>query len=163
VDFKRKFARRRQDRRFDVVITGLDNDQARHEVQRDLPRVLIDGATGRDANLTVERSVIGEWGCLGCTRQMAAPVDPDLECDDPPDNRAPSLSFVSGLAGTLAAAELIKEAMAPDAALRGSFDHIFIYGLNPDLVSEPAFSPTCRIECQNPARRQAYKEKYPAG
>ena len=162
-DFKRKLAPRRQDRRFDVVITGLDNDEARHEVQRDLPRVLIDGATGRDANLTVERSVIGEWGCLGCTRQMAAPVDPDVECDDPPDNRAPSLSFVSGLAGTLAAAELIKEAMAPDAALRGSFDHIFIYGLNPDLVSEPAFSPTCRIECQNPGRLQAYKEKYPAG
>jgi hypothetical protein len=162
-DFKRKLAQQRQDRRFDVVITGLDNDEARHEVQRDLPRVLIDGATGRDADLTVERSVIGEWGCLGCTRQMAAPVDPDVACDDPPDNRAPSLSFVSGLAGTLAAAELIKEAIAPDAALRGSFDHIFIYGLNPDLVSEPAFSPTCRIECQNPARLQAYNEKYLAG
>jgi hypothetical protein len=36
-DFKRKLAPRRQDRRFDVVITGLDNDEARHEVQRDLP------------------------------------------------------------------------------------------------------------------------------
>jgi molybdopterin/thiamine biosynthesis adenylyltransferase len=162
-EFKRKFARRREDRRFDVVITGLDKDEARHEVQRDLPRVLIDGATGRDANLTVERSVIGEWGCLGCTRQMAAPVDPDTECDDPPDNRAPSLSFVSGLAGTLAAAELIKETLVPDLALRGSFDHIFIYGLNPDLVSEPAFSSTCRIECQNPVRLRVYKEKYPAG
>ena len=161
--FKRQLAPRRQDRRFDVVATGLDNDEARHEVQRDLPRVLIDGATGRDADLTVERSLIGEWGCLGCTRQMAAPVNPDAECDDPPDARAPSLSFVSGLAGTLAAAELIKEAITPDLALRGSFDHIFIYGLNPDLVSEPAFSPTCRIECQNPARLQAYKEKYPAG
>jgi hypothetical protein len=161
--FKRRLAPRRQDRRLDVVITGLDNDEARHEVQRDLPRVLIDGATGRDADLIVERSVIGEWGCLGCTRQMAAPVNPDAECDDPPDNRAPSLSFVSGFAGTLAAAELIKEAIAPDAALRGSFDHIFIYGLNPDLVSEPAFSPSCRIECQSPARLQAYKEKYPAG
>jgi hypothetical protein len=162
-EFKRKFAPRRQDRRFDVVITGLDNDEARHEDQRDLPRVLIDGATGRDADLTVERSVIGRWGCLGCTRQVAAPVDPDAECDDPPDNRAPSLPFVSGLAGTLAAAELIKESTAPDAALRGSFDHIFIYGLNPDLVSEPAFSPTCRIECQDPARLQAYKDKYPVG
>jgi molybdopterin/thiamine biosynthesis adenylyltransferase len=162
-EFKRELAPRRQDRRFDVVITGLDNDEARHEVQRDLPRVLIDGATGRDTNLTVERSVIGEWGCLGCTRQMDAPVDPDANCDDPPDDRAPSLSFVSGLAGTLAAAELIKEATAPEAALRGSFDHIFIYGLNPDLVSEPAFSPTCRIDCQDPARLRAYNEKYPIG
>jgi molybdopterin/thiamine biosynthesis adenylyltransferase len=158
--FKRRFASRRQDRRFDVVISGVDNDEARHEVQRDLPRVLIDGATGRDANLTVERSLVGEWGCLGCTRQMAAPIDPDAECDDPPDNRAPSLSFVSGLAGTLAAAELIKETTTPGDALRGSFDHIFIYGLNPDLVSEPAFSPTCRIECQNPARLRAYQEKH---
>jgi uncharacterized membrane protein YdfJ with MMPL/SSD domain len=70
-----------------------------------LPRVLIDGATGRDANLTVERSVIGEWGCLGCTRQMEARVDPNVACDDPPDERAPSLSFVSGLAGTLAAGD----------------------------------------------------------
>ncbi len=162
-EFKRKLARRRQDRRYDVVITGLDNDEARHEVQRDLPRVLIDGATGRDANLTVERSVIGEWGCLGCTRQIAAHVGPEAECDDPPDNRAPSLPFVSGLAGTLAAAELIKETLVPDLALRGSFDHIFIYGLNADLVSEPAFSQACRIECQNPIRLQAYKEKYPAG
>jgi hypothetical protein len=162
-EFKRELAPRRKDRRYDVVISGLDNDPARHEVQRDLPRVLIDGATGRDANLTVERSVIGEWGCLGCTRQMAAPVDPDADCDDPPDDRAPSLSFVSGLAGTLAAAELVKEMVAPDAALRGSFDHVFIYGLNRDLVSEPAFSPTCRIECQDPARLRAYKEKYGSG
>jgi molybdopterin/thiamine biosynthesis adenylyltransferase len=158
-DFKRELAPRRKDRRFDVVITGLDNDEARHEVQRDLPRVLIDGATGRDANLTVERSVIGEWGCLGCTRQMEAPVDPDVDCNDPPDNRAPSLSLISGLAGTLVASELIKEAIAPEAALCGSFDHIFIYRLNQDLVSEPAFSPTCRIDCQNPAVLRAYKDK----
>lgn len=159
-NFKRNLAPRRHDRHFDLVITGLDNDDARHEVQRDLPRVLIDGATGRDANLTVERSMIGQWGCLGCTRQMLPPIDPNIECDDPPDNRAPSLSFVSGLAGTLAVAELLKEILAPDAALRGSFDHVFIYGPNPDLVSEPAFSPTCRIDCQNPAVLRAYKEKY---
>ena len=40
---------RRQDRVYnDVIVTGLDNDEARWEVQRDLPRILIDGATGRD-------------------------------------------------------------------------------------------------------------------
>lgn len=38
--------RLRQDRRYDVVITALDSDDARWEVQRDLPRILIDGATG---------------------------------------------------------------------------------------------------------------------
>ena len=158
--FKRHLAPRRRDRRYDVVITGLDNDHARHEVQRDLPRVLIDAATGRDANLTVERSVIGRCGCLGCTRQMGRVVDADGECDDLPDDRAPSVSFVSGLAGTLAAGELIKEATAPDSALRGAFDHIFVYGPNPDLVREPSFSPSCRINCSDAAVLRAYETKY---
>jgi hypothetical protein len=159
-EFKRGFARRRADRFYNVVITGLDEDEPRHEVQRDLPRVLIDAATGRDANITVERAVVGEWGCLGCTRQMNAVVDPDAECDDLPDARAPSVSFLSGLAGTLAAGELIKESGFPEAALRGSFDHIFVYGLNPDLRSEPSQSPTCRINCSDPSVVHAYRAKY---
>jgi hypothetical protein len=69
--FKRQLAPLRRDRRYDIVITGLDNDETRHEVQRDLPRVLIDAATGRDANLKVERSLIGQWFAVTTSRTSA--------------------------------------------------------------------------------------------
>lgn len=159
--FKRTLARQRKDRRYDLIVTGLDDDDIRHEIQRELPRVLIDAATGRDANLTVERVVLGEWGCLGCTRQGNAPAA-EGRCDLFPDKRAPSISFVAGLAGILAAGEVIKEAAYQDQALRGSFDHIFIYGPNPDLRREALQSASCRIGCSDEAVLAAYGAKYGA-
>jgi hypothetical protein len=72
------------------------------------------------------------------------------------------VSFLSGLAGTLAAGELIKEATAPEAALRGWFEHHFIYSPNPDLVGEPNFSPSCRINCTDEAVLRAFETKYGA-
>lgn len=159
--FKRTLARRRRDRRYDLIVTGLDDDDVRHEVQRELPRVLIDAATGRDANLTVERVVLGEWGCLGCTRQDNAPAT-DGRCDVFPDERAPSISFVAGLAGTLAAGEVIKEATCQEQALRGSFDHIFIYGPNPDLRRAARPSSSCRVSCYDEVVLGAYRSKYAA-
>jgi hypothetical protein len=60
---------RRADRLYDVMITGLDDDQIRWEVQRDLPRILIDGATGKDMVARVERVEFGRYGCLGCSRR----------------------------------------------------------------------------------------------
>jgi hypothetical protein len=157
--YKRELGRRRQDRRYDVVITGLDNDPARHEVQRELPRVLIDGATGRDANVTVERVVLGEWGCLGCTRQ-GDDAARDLNCDELPDTRAPSVSFLSNLPGVLACGELAKEALSGDGGLRGAFHHIFVYGPNEDMLIEAARSGKCRVECAKPSVLSAYREKY---
>jgi hypothetical protein len=157
--FKRELGRRRQDRRYDVVITGLDNDPARHEVQRELPRVLIDGATGRDANMTVERVVLGEWGCLGCTRQ-GDEAAPDGNCDELPDIRAPSVSFLSNLPGILACSELAKEALGGGGALRGAFHHIFIYGPNEDMLTKAAPTGTCRIECTKESVLRAYRAKY---
>jgi hypothetical protein len=157
--FKRELGRRRQDRHYDVVITGLDNDAARHEVQRELPRVLIDGATGRDANVTVERVVLGEWGCLGCTRQGDGAA-PDGNCDELPDTRAPSVSFLSNLPGVLACGELAKEAFGGDGALRGAFNHIFSYSPNEDMLVEAAPSSTCRIECAKPSVLRGYRAKY---
>lgn len=158
-DFKRELSPRRQDRRYDVVITGLDDDAARHEVQRELPRILIDGATGRDANITVERVVLGEWGCLGCTRQGDA-ATPDGRCDELPDTRAPSVSFLSALPGVLACGELAKEALGGGGALRGAFNHVFVYGPNEDMLVEAAPSATCRIECGKPSVLRTYREKY---
>lgn len=129
---------RREDRIYDVIVTGLDNDDARWEVQRDLPRLLIDGATGRDMNARVERVEFGRYGCLGCSRHRPAVADDDRNCDDPPDVLAPSLSFLSSFPGILAAGEVIKEAMAT-GQLRGNFDHSFRYGPNPDMRTMPEF------------------------
>jgi hypothetical protein len=157
--FKRELGRRRQDRLYDVVITGLDNDPARHEVQRELPRVLIDGATGRDANVTVERVLLGEWGCLGCTRQ-GDNATADGNCDELPDTRAPSVSFLSNFPGVVACGELAKEAIGGDGALRGAFHHLFVYGPNEDMLIKAAPTGTCRIECTKESVLRAYGAKY---
>jgi hypothetical protein len=79
------------------------------------------------STVTVERVLLGEWGCLGCTRQ-GDDAAADGNCDELPDTRAPSVSFLSNLPGILACGELAKEALGGGGALRGAFHHIFIYG-----------------------------------
>lgn len=44
------------------MVTGLDNHDARWEAQCVLPRILIDGAIGRDMVARVERVEIGGTG-----------------------------------------------------------------------------------------------------
>jgi hypothetical protein len=152
---------RRQDRINDVVVTGLDNDESRWEVQRDMPRILIDGATGRDMNIRVERVEFGRYGCLGCSRQAPVAATYGREnCDTPPDERAPSLSFLSSFPGILAAGEVIKEAQR-SGQLRGGFDHIFRYGPNPELRGMPAIRPDCTVRCGRPSKVAQYRAKYP--
>lgn len=153
---------RRQDRRYDVIVTGLDNDDVRWEVQRDLPRILIDGATGRDMNTRVERVEFGRYGCLGCSRHTPPPPADDNggNCDAPPDLRAPSLSFLSSFPGVLAAGELIKEALG-SGQLRGSFDHIFRYGPNPDQRGTPGFRDDCTVGCRKDSKLGQYQARYP--
>src|SRR6266568_4466873 len=101
---------RRADRKFALVLTGVDIDEIRWEVQRDLPRVLIDGATGTQANCRVDRIGFGLAGCIGCARPpQPARGDPDpAECDTPPARFAPSISFNSAFAGVLVGAEALK-------------------------------------------------------
>lgn len=152
---------RRQDRVYDVIVTGLDGDEARWEVQRDIPRILIDGATGRDLNARVERVEFGQYGCLGCTRQMSSVrANGEVNCDDPPDPMAPSLSFLSAFPGILAAGELIKEVMR-SGQLRGRFDHVFRYGPNPDMRATDATRVDCRAGCQRASKLAQYRAKYP--
>lgn len=161
--FKRTLAPRRGDRRYDVLITALDDDEVRHAAQRELPRVLIDGSTGRDFNARVERVVFGEWGCLGCTRRGAPAVHDDPDgCGNIADPRAPSLSFLAAFPGILAAGELVKEALGIEATLRGEFQHIFYAGPNPDLRSEPARRPDCAVGCSDTGWLDAYRKKYAA-
>jgi len=159
--FKRRIPRR-EDRTYDVIVTGLDNDDARWEIQRDLPRILIDGATGRDMVARVERVEFGQYGCLGCSR-VPAPAEPGqaVNCDASPDEVAPSLSFLSAFPGILAAGEVIKEAGAR-GALRGRFDHVFRYGPNPDLAGTPGFRADCTVGCQRPSKLAQYRRKYPS-
>jgi ThiF family len=164
-DFKRKLAPRRADRLYDVMLTALDDDDVRHEAQRDLPRVLIDGATGRHANMVVERVILGEWGCLGCTRRppAAAPaVDGKAACDQFPDKLAPSISFLSALPGILAAGELIKESAGGGGSLKGAFAHVFFYGLNPDMLDESEQVDSCKVRCGASNVLREYAKKYPA-
>lgn len=160
--FKRRTPRR-EDRRYDVIVTGLDNDDARWEVQRDVPRILIDGATGRDMVTRVERVEFGRYGCLGCSR-VPVPVAPGqpVNCDAPPDDCAPSLSFLSAFPGIVAAGEVIKEAQSA-SGLHGRFDHAFRYGPNPDLVSTPAFRADCAVGCKRESKLGQYRRKYLPG
>jgi hypothetical protein len=164
-DFKRQFAPRRSERRYELVVTALDDDDVRHEVQRELPRVLIDAATGRDANCRVERVLLGEWACLGCTRRPPPPPtgggEEDGECGSFPDEHAPSVSFLSALPGILAAGELLKQAQGGAGSLRGAFEHIFTYGPNADLTHQMAPSTSCAIGCGKPSVLGAYRTKYP--
>ncbi len=154
---------RREDRRYDVIVTGLDSDDGRWEVQRDLPRILIDGATGRDMVARVERVEFGRYGCLGCSRVPAPAVaGHPVNCDAPPDDCAPSLSFLSAFPGILAAGEVIKEAQS-GGGLQGRFDHVFRYGPNPDLVSTPGFGTDCAVGCQRPSKLAQYRRKYLPG
>ena len=157
--FKRRILRR-EDRKYDIIVTGLDNDDARWEVQRDLPRILIDGATGKDMVARVERVEFGRYGCLGCSRVTApaAPGQP-VNCDAPPDDFAPSLSFLSAFPGILAAGEVIKET-GTGSRLRGRFDHVFRYGPNPDLRGTPGFRSDCPVGCQRDSKLGQYRCKY---
>jgi molybdopterin/thiamine biosynthesis adenylyltransferase len=152
---------RREDRRYDVVVTGLDSDEARLEVQRDLPRILIDGSTGKDMAARVERVEFGQYGCLGCTRQPVATPNAPANCDAPPDPYAPSLSFLSSFPGFLAAGEVIKEALGLPG-LQGQFSHYFRYGPNPDLLGTPGFRSTCAVGCRTQAKLAQFKRKYPS-
>jgi hypothetical protein len=151
---------RRAERIYDVVVTGLDDDQIRWEVQRDLPRILIDGSTGNDMVARVERVEFGLYGCLGCSRRPTL-ARSEAACDAPPDPYAPSLSFLSSFPGVLAAGEILKEVMA-SGSLRGSFDHVFRYGPNPDLVGTPAIRQDCAVGCSRPSKLSQYQQKYRA-
>ena len=85
------------------------------------------------------------------------------ECGSFPDEHAPSVSFLSALPGTLAAGELLKQALGGAGSLRGAFEHIFTYGPNGDLTHEMAPSPNCAVGCDKPSVRRAYATKYAVG
>lgn len=153
---------RRRDRRFPLVVTGLDSDEARLEVQRETPCVLIDGSTGANANLRVERVHFGSSACLGCTRRGVGPAA-GVGCDVFPDRRAPSISFLSALPGILAGGEIIKHAMGGEGALPGYFEHTFFSGPNEEMAGVPARRSDCLVGCDDRAVLAQFDEKCRSG
>lgn len=169
--FKKRLNPRRAERRYPLVLTTVDNDEARKEVQLELPREIIDGATGVHSNCRIERIDFVSSECLGC-RIAEQPQTASLvrdggatapeECGRIAEAPAPSLPFLSAFPGILMAGELIKGSLARTYALQGYFEHIFLYPPNPDNTAIPAKSPKCTIQCTAPSLIQAYHEKYPA-
>lgn len=62
---------------FDVAITAVDNTEARRAVATDLPRVVIDGATG-GTMVAVMRGSIPTEACVACSYAEVATDDEDL-------------------------------------------------------------------------------------
>lgn len=170
--FKKRLNPRRAERRYPLVLTTVDNDEARKEVQLELPREILDGATGVHSNCRIERIDFVSSECLGCRiaeqpqagiPENAVEVTAPEECGRIADAPAPSLPFLSTFPGVLLAGELLKTSLVPTYALRGYFEHIFLYPPNPDNTAIPAKSPKCTIQCAAPSMIQAYREKYPSG
>ncbi len=159
--FARRIARRK-DRRYPLVMTGVDDDAIRYEVQRDLPRVLIDGATGSQGNLRLDRVGFGVSGCLGCARPPRPRPRRPEECDAPPAPHAPSISFLSALAGVLVAGEAIRVAAGIDTD--GHYvEWTFTYPMNPELGGQVQFHPACPVACRDPLVLEAFRKKWAGG
>jgi molybdopterin/thiamine biosynthesis adenylyltransferase len=153
----------RKDRKYDFVLMAVDNDEARLEVQRELPLDLLDAGTGVHGNCRVEHIDFLNDECLGCriSRQPVIRVEGDGDsCGCISGISAPSLSFLSFFPGVLLAAEVTKKYSFPDARLNGYFDHIFLYPPNGENKGRTNKSLNCTVQCQSPAVIEAYKRKY---
>jgi hypothetical protein len=161
--YKESLSLMRKCRKYEYVLTTVDNDETRLEVQRELPLDLLDAGTGVHGNFKVEHLDFLNYGCLGCriSRQPVIHLEGDGDsCGCISDVPAPSLSFLSFLPGVMLAAETTKKYSFPDARLNGYFDHIFLYPPNPENKGRTSKSPNCTVQCQSTAVIEAYKRKY---
>lgn len=83
----------------DLTVIGVDNNESRWEIQKDLPRVLLCGGTEVSEVQISRHDRISEKACLGCLypRAMESP------------KFIPTISFVSAFSGVLLTAEIMKE------------------------------------------------------
>lgn len=82
-----------------IAVVGVDHIPTRSDVQQHWPDLLLCGATTRDAIVLSRHSAVGSGACCGC-------VHPPSDAEEP--GPVPTLAPVSGLAGVMLAAELIK-------------------------------------------------------
>jgi molybdopterin/thiamine biosynthesis adenylyltransferase len=146
----------------DVVLPLVDNNEARHQVQMNMPQSTIYGTTG-DWTLTVARHKPLEDDCIICRypkkEAEALPcgtvgIDPAAESEENKGRINAAVSFVSALAGVLVAGELAKRFYAKQ------FSHNFF---QMDLASTPSRShhfqrhATKECVCQTSWYRNVYK------
>ena len=162
-DFKEGLSPLRRDRKYELMISTVDNDDTRLEVQRELPYDLLDAGTGVHANCRVEHVRLLDTECLGCriaAQPLHLPQDHGDSCGCLSDNPAPSVSFLSFFPGVLLAGEIIKKYSFPGDYLEGYLEHIFLYPPNPENRGSASKVPACTVRCQSQAVVGAYKEKY---
>lgn len=168
--FKKSLDQSRSNRKYSLIVSTVDNDEARREIQLDLPYDLLDAGTGLHSNCRIERISFLDGECLGCRialqPQIEHPVEPPRaegdqgDCGRIENIPAPSLSFLSFFPGVLLAGELAKRALDPSTYLRGYFEHIFLYPPNPDNKGEVAKTNKCVVECKHSSMIQSFKAKY---
>lgn len=83
----------------DLIVVGVDNNESRWEIQKDLPKLLLCGGTEVSKIQISRHDDISKKACLGCLYQGATGSSQFI----------PTISFVSALSGILLAAEIIKE------------------------------------------------------
>lgn len=100
---------------FDVVLPLVDNNEARHQVQMNMPLLTLYGTTGGWA-FTIGWHKALEYDCLICRYPTAKSLEEPCGIATVPERtekgsieeHAAAVSFVSALAGVLTAGELIK-------------------------------------------------------
>jgi hypothetical protein len=157
-EFKENLGPRRE-RRIPLIVTAVDNDDTREEVQRDLPYELLDGGTGTKGNCRIERILFLDGACIGCRPRLQIEKK-EGNCGELSDSPAPSISFLPVFTGIVLAGEIIKTALFPDYKLRGYMDHIFLYPPNSEMQGVSAKEMRCRVGCQQQSWIEAYRSKY---
>ena len=108
----------------DVVLPLVDNNEARHQVQLNLPRLTIYGTTG-DWVVTIARHKALEDDCIICRYPKREEADllpcgtvniaqPKVSGNNETQEINAAISFVSALAGVLVTGELVKINYAED-------------------------------------------------
>jgi molybdopterin/thiamine biosynthesis adenylyltransferase len=103
---------------FDVVLPLVDNNEARHQVQMNMPLLTIYGTTGEWA-FTIGRHKALEYDCLICRYPNLESIDESCGTATVSERtekgsleeHIAAVSFVSALAGVLTAGELIKRSI----------------------------------------------------
>lgn len=98
-----------EERRARIAVVGVDQVPSRAIVQRDWPDLLLCGATQGPEVIVTRHEARSEAACCEC---IHSPEGAELP------RSVPTLSAVSGLAGLVLAAELVKEGTAHLAAYR---------------------------------------------
>lgn len=83
----------------DLTVVGVDNNESRWEIQKDLPKVLLCGGTEVSKIQISRHDNISEKACLGCLYPKTIESSQFI----------PTVSFISAFSGVLLAAEIIKE------------------------------------------------------